>query len=463
MIISSKDLWEIVCSCIFFIILTSIHRLLTPQMYMSVLISRYNRDSRKTLLSTSVRIIYISFVSIVLWHIVGFKEQNIYIGLFLSYFLIFWPVIVQYHLLLFWKNKERIRILIGCILYTGFSILFSVIAIQCIGPMLFEQKVYEVLNNPVYGIILTFLGYLMPIGIEDILSRSAIVIEENVNSFNEKLLVLNRQLEMDSGIIKYYKYEIQKASRENNISEELLSTVIQLEMMNRGAWVIRKAEKLVCKFLPRYAAKKDYSVGLAQIKISTAQKILKESPDAFLMKMFNNAFNIELCAKILKKLSDEYWKFESDYKYVRDWTGDEYQYIAYRYLTDCTEYMNETVLLYGVMLRSKVEKKYDIENIKKELFLIDCMSDINLNENMIIQVFFDVEKVKNRCCLNNILEKQMFNSRIEGYGITEFGLMLYFKEGIEAIKMTQCLAEINIFLRRTYEIDDIRYLPVNNT
>lgn len=455
---SGRDFFELGVSCIVFVICASAHRLMLPRMYMSLLVFRYTANPGRTMKSTAIRIIYISFLSIILRKICGFGEKNIYIGIFAACFLNIWPAVIQYHLIQFWKSNERAKLLLGYILYTVFSVLFSVLSLQCVIPMLFEQKTYEILDNPVYSIILTLIGYILPVGIENILAKGSVVVNENIDSFNEKLLILNEQLQIDSDITKYYKYEVEEECEKNYVPPTLLMTIIQLEVLNRGTWFYRNIEKLVCRFAPKYAAKKDFSIGLTQIKISTAQEIIRKSPDTFLMKMFDDRFNIMLCSKLLKKLLDEYWTHSGEHEYIRNEACDEFQYIAYRYLTDCTDRTNETALLYGAILRSRVEEEYQIKNVVDINKMIHYSQDITFSEQTIIRLVFDFGRIDNRITLYTIMEKIIEDSQIEGYGILDDGLALYFKNDTEMTKMLHILLETKKMLSEMFGVDDIKYM-----
>ena len=122
MIMSERDFFELGVSCIVFVICASAHRLMLPRMYMSLLVFRYTANPGKTMKSTAIRIIYISFSSIMLRKLCGFGEKNIYIGIFIACFFNIWPAIIQYHLIQFWKSIERVKLLLG---YTVYCIFYS--------------------------------------------------------------------------------------------------------------------------------------------------------------------------------------------------------------------------------------------------------------------------------------------------------------------------------------------------
>ena len=159
-----------------------------------------------------------------------------------------------------------------------------------------------------------------------------------------------------------YEYEIEKICNENGIEEGLLKTIINLEYIYRGRWYNWLGELLACKMFPKIAIKKDLSVGLTQIRISTAKKVLKMAPNKFVKNLMEPEFNIKVCTKLLNQIINDYETSQDDY--LINEVEDIYEYIAFKYL--CKDYNkdNKTVLLYSAILRSKVPTLKDIKNIQ---------------------------------------------------------------------------------------------------
>ena len=96
---------------------------------------------------------------------------------------------------------------------------------------------------------------------------------------------------------------------------------------------------------PKTAIKKDYSVGLAQIKISTAKTVLEESPMIFIKRLTDPIVSLEICGKLLRKLVEEFNQSEiSDI--------DIYEFIACSYLQLNREFIYRDTLLYSAVLKS---------------------------------------------------------------------------------------------------------------
>ena len=167
-------------------------------------------------------------------------------------------------------------------------------------------------------------------------------------TYRTDLEILVTQTELEESEINIYQFEIDQEARENHITRELLETILILERIYRGAWYYRGLEILLCKigFFKRVAIRYDISVGVGQIKISTAKRLVKQNPYAFIDKMLDASFGIKLCAKYLKEIVEDYemtfWNDSID--------KSIYEYIASEYLsgTDCLE--AEIVRLYAAVL-----------------------------------------------------------------------------------------------------------------
>lgn len=108
-------------------------------------------------------------------------------------------------------------------------------------------------------------------------------------------LVIHRGLNLK----KYYNI-IEHEAIINNLNVNLLFGFIILEQINRGNIIQRIIEYLIVYLVPQVVIKRDMSLGLAQIKLSTAQKIYPYELDRVLIRnLINEDFNISTCAKLL--------------------------------------------------------------------------------------------------------------------------------------------------------------------
>lgn len=93
---------------------------------------------------------------------------------------------------------------------------------------------------------------------------------------------------------------IYKYSQKYCVSPFLLKSIIVIEQINRGHWLLNTAEKIIAKFFNKYLIQKDFSIGLCQIKPSTAKTVFpKISHEKISLILLKQESNIHICAKIL--------------------------------------------------------------------------------------------------------------------------------------------------------------------
>ncbi|RJV71418.1 hypothetical protein DWY90_14395 [Coprococcus sp. AF27-8] len=356
-----NDVIPILISWIVFSMLAIAHKVLVPDKYSAFLQFKEEENVNKTIQSTSIRIIYLIVGTMFLKLILEFTEKQIGIGIFIACFLNIWPAIIQNQLLKFRKNRVEWLILLGYFLFIVTSIFIGVITIRLFIPLLKGDTTVYWLDNQGFTVLLSLILMAFPITIEAILSKfTRIVVVQTIDTFVEEVYILEHQLGMDNYLINKNKFVIDNAARENDINTVLLETVLRLEIFYRGRKYNRILERVVCQFVPKIAIKKNISVGIAQIKISTAEKVLRKDASTFIMKLCNDRFNIEVCAKLLNDLINEYEDMREKNAWPYEEYIDIYDYISCQYLGGMTWNKNKTVLVYGAVLRSimKEEKIY---------------------------------------------------------------------------------------------------------
>ncbi len=347
------DILPIIIVCIVFMLVAVVHRIFLPHMYSSILEFKYEGNINKTLKSSCIRILYVVLLTILFVKIFKFSEKQVYFGILLSCFLNVWPAIIQYRLIEFHRSKEKAICLFGYISFIGLSVLISYITNQYISPMLFDGKEYFLLDNSGLGIIKGIILLILPMSFEAFLAKiSSVVVSQDIQSFREELRILNYQMDFETYITDLYEYEIKSVCERNDISTDLLNTIIKLEYIHRGKWYYNLFEKIISKFFTNVAIKKDISIGISQIKISTAKEVLEKSPTKFVKKLADIDFNLEVCGKLLNILIEDYYNTEKD-DLIRDECEDVYEYIANKYLCSIYSPMNRSVLIYSAVLRSK--------------------------------------------------------------------------------------------------------------
>lgn len=89
------------------------------------------------------------------------------------------------------------------------------------------------------------------------------------------------------------------------IDPELLFSIVIIEKMNRGNFSNYIFEKLLSTLAPSIIIKLNASIGLSQIRVRTAKKVLAISDKDIVKKLMLPKDNIEIMAKLIKLYIDE--------------------------------------------------------------------------------------------------------------------------------------------------------------
>lgn len=377
-----NELIPIAIVAVIYTLISTAHRILLPQMYYSLFCFKYQGNVKKTCTSTSIRIIFTILLTIFFIKITRFSYKEVYLGIFLSCFLNIWPAIIQYRLLGFYKSKEKFIMFLGYISFILFSVSTSFLTVNYLIPSIFENKYLLLFDNTGIGIIATILLYIFPVSFDGVLAKFSFLGSGiDLDTYLEEIKIVDILLYCEKYILDLYSYEIERICNKYDISKELLETIASLEYIYRGRWYYRFLEIILCKYFPKTAIKKDISVGIAQIKISTAKKIKEECPLKFINNLYKPEFNLEICAAYLKSLIDNYYQLKSNEytvsyidsdevededinNYVEEYAAarndldkeDIFNYIASNYLCENDDKLNRTVMVYSSILRSRVKQ-----------------------------------------------------------------------------------------------------------
>ena len=349
-----NDLIPIFIASILFSSLAMVHRILIPTKYSSFLQFKQEENEMKTAQSTVIRIIYLIFGTLFLYKIGNFTEMQIAMGIFISCFLNIWPAVIEYHLLKIIKSKTEWLLLLGYLFFIIFSVFVEFVTIRLLLPILLGDESIYWLDNQAISLIISLIVVAIPIPVETIIAKfTHVVIVQRVDTFREEVYICEKQLNMDYTSINLNKYKIDDVAMDNDINIELIETIIKLECLYRERLYYRFVENVLTKYFSKYAIRKDISVGIAQIKISTAQKMLRQNPNLYIKKICNDEINIELCGKYIKSIIDEYFYLKNVQDYsVNNNFIDIYDYIACQYLGGNPENKEKTILIYSAVLRS---------------------------------------------------------------------------------------------------------------
>lgn len=331
-------------------ILNSIQFVIKPADYFSTRSVVVNFDKNRVLKSSFTKIIITFIVSgLFLW--LGFSKKIILTGFISKELLQIWVSFSYLKIFSKW-NKFKLKYFFICVLSFALSLLYAWWCLYQLIPAFTKDKELIVFSNDAVTTLLSIILYVIPISIDYAIIPKRIGVKYNdIDSLHADLIVLRNLIELECAYIDSYENEIEKYSKENNIPKQLLYSVLCLEYTNRSSVFYKWIEKLLVKTFKGIVVKKDISIGLAQIKPSTAKEVLKESPYEFIDKMLGNVFSVELCAKLLRLILDEY---EEDYKKhtENNWCFDDnvFSYIASKYLCGCkTSYRRNTLLYESII------------------------------------------------------------------------------------------------------------------
>lgn len=408
-----KDIIPILISYMMFSLLAMAHRVLLPNKYSAFLQFKEDEDVNRTIQSTSIRIIYLIAGTCFLNLVLGFNEKQIGIGIFIACFLNVWPAIIQNQLLKLRKNRTEYLILLGYLVFIGASVFVGVMTVRLFIPLLQGDTTVYWLDNQAISILSSLILMVVPVSAEVIIAKFArIVVTQTIDTFIEEVYILEKQLNMECSQVENNRYLIDRVARENDINVALLETILRLEIFYRGRMYNKLLENCACKYFSTLAIKKNISVGVAQIKISTAARLLKENPHSFIKRLCNDDFNIELCAKLLKDIMDQYEDMLERGSYDCEDYEDVFDYIACEYMGAYAEHKDKTALIYSAVLRSfmKEEPLYYTGSEQMERCLVCIYQDgacgvdydrfqafvEQLGENVIIrkQVFIEEQRLE---------------------------------------------------------------------
>lgn len=425
-----SDIIPILISCLVFSSLSFVHRVLAPGKYSPYLQFKEEENSKKTAQSTAIRIIYLIIGTLFLNLLLGYTEKQIGFGVFIVCFLNVWPSIIQNQLFKLLKTGKEVMILFGYLLFIGASVFVIVLTIRLFIPLLKGDIRIYWLDNQAISILSSLCLMALPIPVETLVAKySRVVVVQTIDTFVEEVYILEHQLSMKNYRIEKNKYVIDKVARENDISAKLLETVLRLEVFYRGRMYNRLLEWFICKFFTKIAICKDISVGLAQIKISTAERVLRKDANMFMKNICTDKFNIDVCGKLLRDLINQYNDAVRSNDYLINEYTDVYDYLSCKYLGADIWHKNKTALIYSAVLRSNMILE-EIEYTGTEL--LDRYSVVMSKKGKLKIRHDDFKKLLNNLDDNILIQKEVFVDKKELY--LEFIGNRYNKHCIKNVK-----------------------------
>lgn len=327
-----------------------LHKVLLPNAYVPSLQYTYS-DDKKTTKSTIIRILYLIAITTFLLHIFDINKWHIVTGIFLSSYLNVWPAIKQYQLLRLKKSDAAWKLLLAYFLFIIISCLIVILTSDQLIPSFYNKPtVLNFFSNPSVSVVFSLVLYLIPFSIEKTAAKLFRVVNERIiDTFKAEIKVLEVLISIKNpNMIPYHK-EIEKSALENNIPLELLETILFLENVYRNSYMNTLIEKIICIFFRPIAIKKDISIGLSQIKISTATQVMNLSNYEVIPLLICENSNINICARYLKQILKEY----NNLPYKENITV--YYFLASCYLGTPTYALDYTTLVYSTILENRVK------------------------------------------------------------------------------------------------------------
>lgn len=149
---------------------------------------------------------------------------------------------------------------------------------------------------------------------------------------------------------------INNASETEDIDAEILFGIISLESLNRGDFFTRTLERIGVFLAPTYLIKHDMSLGVGQVKISTAKKVLANQNDKeILISLIHPKKNIEIVAKLLSSYLNNSARSENTLRYLTN-----------KYITGKENpKLNKEMEIYYLLLKWSVQNEIFKKSIKQ--------------------------------------------------------------------------------------------------
>ena len=347
MFITFRDIIFLIIVVLVHNLLTNLHKTLLSGKYSSILILTID-EKKKIFPNTCIRTLTIIVETIIFSNLFNFDSNLIVAGIGIASFLIVWPAIVQYKLIGLQIGKEKFKLLICYFSHIFLSILISYITVHLFIPNL-AGKEFFLLDNSTLSIVKLLLTGALSFQIDRTTSHTLYNIDNNrIEYFEAELYLIKKAINMQTPRIEGNIHEINKCAEKYNIDPELLKCILSLENY------YRILEWLGCKIFKKTSIKHDLSIGLGQIKISTAKKLLKQNPKFFIHKLIYDDFNIELSAKYIRYLIDTY-NSESISVYSNrnkkyQFENDRLLYVVCHYLGSDFYEVDKTTLIYYTLV-----------------------------------------------------------------------------------------------------------------
>lgn len=127
----------------------------------------------------------------------------------------------------------------------------------------------------------------------------------NNTSIKKRIFIYQNKILLNNKKIIKHEEAIKLASSKYHVDIDILYNILLIEYTNRGDFFTRNIERLLAKYCSAILVNRDASVGIGQIKISTAKELFpQENEKTVLKNLLKNDFNITVCAILIGKYTD---------------------------------------------------------------------------------------------------------------------------------------------------------------
>lgn len=328
-----------------------------PSNYYSVRDIIYSRSLKKASLAAAARFVFI-FLDVSLCSFFECSAVEILWGFGIGSFLCSWPSIYHYQLFVFFRHGIKLCYFISCLLSVVFTVVCAWFSVDTLISMITMGKEFFLLDNSGFNFVMQMIGMCIPVSVRQLLERIELSNPYmDGDTFAADLIMTQRKMWFEQKFCDQYFYEINQAADKYEIHDKLLETIILLELTNRKSWYMQLAEKIVCRYFPQIAIRRNMTLGVAQISVSVAKEYYQQAPTRFLGKMLKPEESIELCAFYLRRLIDQYNRhgWEDSDEWIDEIEGLTRQqeaslFIASQYICGCNVSLRKFALVYMTIL-----------------------------------------------------------------------------------------------------------------
>ncbi len=335
------------------ILLNNLQFAVKPADYFSVRAFTVSPDINRIFKSSFVKIL-ITVAVCVLFGYFSFDNSILLTAFFVKEFLQIWTALSRISFFSRW-NKMKTKYFFSCLLNFAASMFYVLWTLYQLIPSFTSGKPMLIISSDFWSTIVTIVLYIVPIPLEyAFISDNMNAKYRDINTLHADIRIVINQIDLECGYVLSFDNEIEREALANGIDKDILETILCLEYVNRSSVFYVIAEKIAVKFFKKRVIEKDYSIGLAQIKPSTAKELISESPYTFLEKMTDPQFSIKLCAKYLTQIIRKYEELIRE----NSQNGIETEYclwnfIASQYLSGYTQSYRRNTLIYESVLATK--------------------------------------------------------------------------------------------------------------